>query len=296
MITTIRKAVIPAAGLGTRWLPATKCVAKELLPLAGKPLIQHAVEEAVASGIEKILLVSAPGKRDLERYFQRDPVLEERVHARGDGHAWEELARLQNRVELQVAIQEQPRGLADAVACARSFVGDEPFAVLLPDNLVISDTPCTRQLIECYSRSPGCIVAIREVGRETAGGCGMVLPAENKGQQQKLFAVASLLEKPAAAPACWRYAIFGRYVLEPGIFEVIGHTRPGAGGELQLTDSLDLYATSGRVWALRFEGEAYDAGSKLDFLRASLAVGLRDSELGPGLRSFVRSLQVNSLC
>ncbi|HLK32067.1 MAG TPA: sugar phosphate nucleotidyltransferase, partial [Terriglobales bacterium] len=188
MSRTIRKAVIPAAGLGTRWLPATKCVAKELLPVAGKPLIQHAVEEAVASGLEEIVVVSAPGKHDLEHYFQPDPLLERQVAARGNGRALQEWRRLRERFELRVVIQEQPLGLAHAIACTQPLVGDEPFAVLLPDNLIFAAKPCTLQLIECHSRLPGCMVAIRDLAGRPRD-CGTVVPGDRARGPDKLFAV-----------------------------------------------------------------------------------------------------------
>jgi UTP--glucose-1-phosphate uridylyltransferase len=282
----IRTAVIPAAGLGSRFLPATKVVPKELLPIAGRPLIQHAVEEAAASGLESAILVVGPGKNILTAHFERDVTLESKLRQAGRPTLAAEIRQLSQTITIRTAWQESPRGLADAIACARSEVGDEPFAVILPDAFIDSAVPCTRQLMDCYASTPGCIVATQMVEPEELDRFGIVViePALSTFPRGCARSVVSLLEKPAASSLPPSYGIIGRYVLEPGIFRNIDQIRAGVSGELQLTDALSLCLRMSPVYAYHFEGTHFDAGSPLGFLQANLAEALKDPEQARCLR------------
>jgi UTP--glucose-1-phosphate uridylyltransferase len=292
LASTIRKAVIPAAGLGTRFLPATKCVPKELLAIAGKPLIQYAVEEAAASGIETVILVVSRDKHLVAEYFQRNLPLERALEHCGKPDHAALLRRLSDLAEIQTVCQESPLGLADAVRCARACVGSEPFAVILPDALIDAGVPCLRQLQLCYQNHPGCVVATQTVLPEEVGHYGILklhaLP-EVAGNG-RTWRVSSLIEKPQPGSVDSRFGIFGRYILEPEIFACIDRLAPGLGGELQLTDALQARATQAPLYAYHFEGQHYDAGSKLGFLQASIAYALKDPEIAGPLREYLAAL------
>jgi len=282
---TVRKAVIPAAGLGTRLLPVTKGVPKELLPIAGKPLIQYAVEEAAASGLETVILVVSPGEQQLAEYFKSDPILEEHLLQHGrdaDAQALRDLASL---AEIRTVYQDSPRGLAHAVGCARSEVGDEPFAVILPDALIDSVVPCTRQLIDCYDGEGGCVIATREVDAREVGSFGIldVVPA-SAAQNERVLRVHSLTERPKAEAVTSRYGIFGRYILDPAIFSCIDRLRPGFAGELQLTDALAAYSSRSAIFGYCFEGIHYDAGDKAGFILATIDYALKTPDLSEPVR------------
>jgi UTP--glucose-1-phosphate uridylyltransferase len=296
MITSsaVRKVVIPAAGLGTRFLPATKVVPKEMMPLAGKPLIQLAVEEAAASGIETVILVVGKGKSSLLDHFHRDIALENTLQRRGRGEDAETLRSLCQLADVRAVWQDAPLGLADAIGTARSLVGDEPFAVILPDAVIDSAVPCIRQLMSCYEKYPGCILATQIVSAVEVDRFGIIdaVPVRDAGYSGRVLAVNSLTERPQPDTVSSRYGIFGRYILEPAIFQCIEHTPPGYGGELQLTDSLLLCSRHVPLYAYRFEGQHYDAGSKLGFLQATLAYALKDPELSHPLREHLASLEV----
>jgi UTP--glucose-1-phosphate uridylyltransferase len=288
----IRKAVIPAAGFGTRFLPATKVVPKELLPIAGRPLIQFAVEEAAAAGIETVILVVNRRKSLVARHFDRDPQLENLLAQSGKGEEERLVRRLSELAEVRTTWQEQPLGLADAIRRARSFVGDEPFAVILPDALIDSVVPCIRQLMDCYAAHPGCIVATQLVEPSEVGRFGIVdvAPMSNTSCDGRAMRVTALTERPQPTPDTSRFGIFGRYILEPQIFLSIENIRPGFGGEFQLTDALQLTSTRDPIYAYRFEGVHYDAGSKLGFLQATLWYSLKDPELRSLLREYITTL------
>lgn len=290
----VRKAVLPVAGLGTRFFPATKAQPKEMLPIVDKPLIQYSVEEAIASGIEYIILVTGEGKGVLEDHFDSDIELEYLLEARGKSA---ELALIREIAQLATVWsvrQKYPHGLGHAIGCARALVGEEPFAVLLPDDIINASTPCLRQLIEVYAEHPGCILATRQVPREALERYGIlaVEPVAETRWPQRLFRITSLVEKPKPEQAPSHYAVIGRYILEPEIFDLIDRTEPGRGGEIQITDSLMLCAACQPLYAYLFEGEHYDAGYKLGFLRASVAYALKHPELGPHFRAYLKSLKL----
>lgn len=292
----IRKAVIPAAGLGTRLLPITKMTRKEMLPIAGKPMIQYAVEEAAASGVETVVLVLSPGRSPLADYFKRDHALEGFLTQRGMEEEAEELKKLSQMVDIRLAWQDKPNGLGQAIACVRSEVGDEPFSVILPDALIDSQIPCTRQLIDCYDKYCGCTVATREVDISEIERFGIldVIPSPDADSNGRVLRVLSLTERPTPQQATSRYGIFGRYVLGPEIFQYIDETLPGRGGELQLTDSLTACARHHPVYAFCFEGTHHDAGDKLGLIEATIEYGLKDPRLGYALREYLGKLDAKS--
>jgi UTP--glucose-1-phosphate uridylyltransferase len=288
----IRKVVIPAAGLGTRFLPATKVVPKELLPLAGRPLIQFSVEEAAASGIENVILVLSEDKSLIQEYFSRDLPLETALTRRGQCEMAEAIRHLSELAEIRVAWQERQLGLADAIRSARHLIGDEPFAVILPDALIDASLPCIRQLMNCYEKHPGCVVATQTVESSEVNRFGIVdvEAVADPCCGGRTLRVTSLTERPQRDQATSRYGIFGRYILEPGIFSHIDQTSVGFGDELQLTDSLHLYSRTRPVYAYCFEGKHYDAGNKWGFLQATIAYSLKDPDLSQRLREYLAGL------
>lgn len=285
----IRKAVIPVAGLGTRQLPFTKAVPKEMLPVGNKPLIQYAVEEAVASGIEEIILIVSHGKSIIQEHFSRNLSLEEVLHRRGRHADAEAIRWLSQCVRISTACQEQQLGLGHAVSCARDLVGDEAFAVILPDALVLGQRPCLRQLIDCYERYPACFVATREVAVEDLSRYGVlkVAPVADTQLDGRLFRVEGLVEKPKPEIAPSRFGIFGRYIFQPAIFDHIERVVPDGSGEIQITDAMAKYCRDLPLYAFCFEGEHYDVGSKLGYLQASVMVGLSDPDTQGAFRRFI---------
>lgn len=277
--TRVRKAVIPAAGLGTRFLPATKVVPKELLPIAGRPIIQYAVEEAAASGIETVILVIGPGKELITEHFRPNVALENTLASRGWTKEARDLHRIADLVEIKTVWQAEPIGLANAIAVAEPAVNEEPFAVILPDALIDSGVPCTRQLIDSYSDSWGCLVATQPIKTEEVERFGIVEVELGLNPGSRLARVTRLVERPAPGTTQSRMGIFGRYILSPRVFSKISKLSPGRGGELQLTDALSLLACSEPVYALQFEGEHFDAGSKAGFIQATLRYALKDPAL-----------------
>lgn len=290
----VRKAVLPVAGLGTRFLPASKAQPKEMFPLVDKPLIQLAVEEAVASGIEDIILVTSQGGESIEEHFTADEELEQLLRSRGLEEEAELVRRVSRLANITSVRQTRPRGLGDAVGCARDLVGEEPFAVLLPDDLIDAATPCTRQLLEVYAAHGGCVVATEEVHGAEVERYGVmgVEPVKDERWPGRLFRVREMVEKPKLAEAPSSYVIIGRYILEPEIFAFIQATPPGRGGEIQLTDALRRCAQAGPVYAYRFEGQRLDAGNKLGWLEASVHYALRHPELGLAFRDYLKSLKL----
>lgn len=277
MTRRIRKAVFPVAGLGTRFLPATKLVAKEMLPVVDKPLIQYAVEEAVKAGIESFIFVTGRGKAVLIDHFDHAPELEALLKARGKtDHLEELLGGMPKPGSIFATRQQQALGLGHAVWCARAFVGDEPFAVLLPDDLVMADRPCIGQLIEAWDQVGGNVVAVEEVAPDVTDRYGILDVAS---QQDRLFTAKGLVEKPALGTAPSTKAIIGRYVLDPVVMTQLGKTAAGAGGEIQLTDA--MAATIGTVpfHGVEFEGRRFDCGDKVGFLEANIHFALARSSL-----------------
>jgi UTP--glucose-1-phosphate uridylyltransferase len=287
----IVKAVIPAAGFGTRMLPATKVLPKEMLPVAGKPLIQYAIEEAASSGIETVVLVVRSHKSLIQSHFAPDPALESFLQERQLA-AVEGIRRLPDLVNLQFVEQQQPLGLAHAICCAKPLVGAESFAVLLPDVIMVSDEPVTRQLIRAHEQHGGSIVAIRQVKPHEVERHGIVQAEHSPaGPSSPPVRVTGLIEKPPSASAPSRLGIFGRYVLEPSIWRAIGQTSPDSRGEVQLTDALNLLCKDNPLLGLCFEGRHYDAGDRLGYLKANIELSLADPRLRQPLREYLARLR-----
>jgi UTP--glucose-1-phosphate uridylyltransferase len=288
----IRTAVIPAAGLGTRFLPATKVIPKEMLPVAGRPIVQFAVEEAAASGLETVILVLRRGKEVIAEHFQPDVALEKTLAQRGSSEdAVAAIQRLSRLGDLRTVWQEVPLGLADAIRATRPLIHDEPFAVILPDALIDSPIPCTLQLMTCYAKHPGCVIATQPIDSSEVDRFGIldVTPMHNSGNDGRTMRVNSLVERPRPGSVSSRHGIFGRYILEPEIFDSIEHTLPGLNGELQLTDALRVHIAKAPVYAYQFEGTHYNVGSMLGFVEATVAYALKDREIGPTLRKRLAS-------
>lgn len=276
----IRKAIIPAAGLGTRFLPATKAQPKEMLPIVDKPSIQYIIEEAIASGIEDILIVTGRGKRSIEDHFDRSFELEQTLMEKGKEDLLKLVQDISEMVDIHYIRQKAPLGLGHAIYCARSFMGHDPFAVLLGDDIVYNDgTPCLKQLMNVYETHPGTILGCQHVRLEDVSKYGVV---DGEPLGERIARVHGLVEKPVKENAPSTLAILGRYIITPGIFDVLEHTRPGAGGEIQLTDAIKELAQSEAVYAYEFQGTRYDVGNKLGYLQATVEYALRDTELnGP---------------
>ena len=277
------KAVIPAAGLGTRFLPATKSQPKEMLPVVDKPAIQYVVEEAVASGIDDILIVTGRGKRAIEDHFDRAFELERHLLDSGRTEmldALEAITELAERGHIHYIRQTEQRGLGDAILCARRHIGNEPFAVLLGDDIIDAPTPCTKQLLEVYERERCAVIAVERVPLERIGAYGVIDVASSEGP---LHRVRGLVEKPDPTSAPSDLAIMGRYILTPAVFECLERTGPGLHGEVQLTDALQLLLRKESIVALEFEGRRYDIGNKLDWLKATVELALKRQEFGEEL-------------
>ncbi len=292
----IRKAVIPAAGLGTRVLPATKAIPKEMLPLADKPTIQYIVEEAVASGIEHIIIVTSRTKRAIEDYFDESPELESILERKGDTQKLEMLRRIENMAKVTFARQPAPKGLGHAVLMAKDLVGDEPFGVLLGDDLVDNpQRPCLRQLMEVHERHGGAVLAVQRVPRQQISRYGVVAlePDAQRGLDLRTYRVRELVEKPPVEQAPSDLAIIGRYVLTPDIFEKLERTQPGSGGEIQLTDGIQALRDHHPIFAYEFEGTRYDTGDPVGLLTTSLAFALRRPDLAPGVKEYLRGLALD---
>jgi UTP--glucose-1-phosphate uridylyltransferase len=280
---SIRKAVLPVAGLGTRVLPASKVVPKELLPLVDKPTLQYIVEEAVAAGIEEIIFVTSSSKRSIEDHFDVSYELEQTLERKGKRKALEEIRRVQSMATYVSVRQPKALGLGHAVWCARKLVGDEPFVVMLGDDLVDPETPCLPRMIEIYEQYNSSVLSLFTTDDVTPFGIAAV---EEKGAG--VVKVNHLVEKPTPAEAPSNLAVAGRYILTPDIFELLEKTPPGAGGEIQLTDALQMQAHAGNCYGLRFSGIRYDSGNPLGLLTTSIAYALKRPDIAPGLREYMR--------
>jgi len=295
----VRKAVLPAAGLGTRFLPATKAVPKEMLPLVDKPLIQFCVEECVASGITHVIIVTGRGKSAIEDHFDFAPELEQFLADKGKTDLAAQVRALGSMAEVSYIRQREPRGLGHAVLTAKELVGNEPFVVLLGDVIIQSEKPATLQLIDVYNATGQGAIAVEPVPFEQTYLYGVIKPAANPSTTppmpsriaERLVAIEDLVEKPKREDAPSNLIVTGRYLLPPEIFEYLGRTTAGSGGEIQLTDSMRLLAKEKGLWAYRYEGVCYDAGDKLGFLKATVEFGLRNAELGPAFRAYLKSLK-----
>ncbi|EIT86529.1 UTP-glucose-1-phosphate uridylyltransferase [Fictibacillus macauensis ZFHKF-1] len=282
----VKKAIIPAAGLGTRFLPATKAMPKEMLPIVDKPTIQYIVEEAVASGIEDIIIVTGKGKRAIEDHFDHSFELEQNLYEK---EKWELLKEVQKSasVDIHYIRQKEPRGLGHAIWCARKFIGDEPFAVLLGDDVVEAEVPCLRQMIEQFETTQASVLGVQCVPENDVSRYGIVggLPI---GDQ--LYKVNELIEKPAREHAPSTLAIMGRYILTPPIFDILYEQAPGAGGEIQLTDAIATLRQAEAVYAYEFEGVRYDVGEKLGFIKTTIEFALKRPELKAELVPYMTML------
>jgi len=285
----ITKAVFPAAGLGTRFLPATKAMPKEMLPLVDKPLIQYVVEEAVSSGIEEVVLVTGRGKRAIEDHFDVAFELEEELKAKGKHKILNEVQRIAELVTFCYIRQKKALGLGHAVLTAKRVVGNDPFAVLLGDDIIDAATPVLRQMMNVYQRYPGTILAIQKVPRSQTSQYGII---DARKIEDGVYLVKDLVEKPAPEDAPSNLAIIGRYILTPEIFTALEHTKPGKGGEIQLTDGLRVLMEKQPIYAFEFEGTRYDAGDKLGFLKATVEFGLKNKEFGSDFRTYLQKLKL----
>lgn len=283
----VKKAIIPAAGLGTRFLPATKAQPKEMLPIVDKPTIQYIVEEAIASGIEDIIIVSGRGKRAIEDHFDISYELEETLAQKGKTERLALVQSISNLANIHYIRQKEPKGLGHAISCAKSFIGNEPFAVLLGDDIVEAAEPCLKQLINVYDQYQTSIVGVHDVPMEEVSKYGIIKPIPNNGYGPSIQAIQSLVEKPKREQAPSNLAIMGRYVLSPEIFEILDSLMPGKGGEIQLTDAIEKLNEKEQVLAYNFIGERYDIGDKLGFVQATIDFALKRDDLSADIRKYM---------
>jgi len=283
----IRKAIIPAAGLGTRFLPATKAMPKEMLPIIDKPGIQYIVEEAVASGIEDILIVTGKGKRAIEDHFDSSFELEHNLLSKGKLDLLTEVQRPTELIDIHYIRQKEPRGLGHAIWCARKFIGDEPFAVLLGDDIVQSEVPCLKQMMDVYDRVRGSVLAVKRVPDDEVSRYGIVDPDPSGGDGDRLLKVRGVVEKPARGYAPSNVAIMGRYILTPAIFDILETQDVGAGGEIQLTDAIYRLMRDESVYAYAFDGMRYDTGEKLGYLKTIIDFALERPDLKNDVRAYL---------
>jgi UTP--glucose-1-phosphate uridylyltransferase len=282
----VRKAIIPAAGLGTRFLPATKAMPKEMLPIVDKPTIQYIVEEAIASGIEDIIIVTGKGKRAIEDHFDNAYELEHILMKQGKLDLLEKVKE-PSKVDIHYIRQKEPKGLGHAVWCARNFIGDEPFAVLLGDDIVQAETPCLKQLIDQYEQTFSSVIGVKQVPDNETHRYGIIDPLEQHGRR---YQVRQFVEKPAPGTAPSNLAIMGRYILTPEIFLFLEKQEAGAGGEIQLTDAIQKLNEIQRVFAYEFEGKRYDVGEKIGFIKTTIEFALQHEDLKDELLAFMENI------
>jgi UTP--glucose-1-phosphate uridylyltransferase len=290
----VRKAVFPAAGWGTRFLPATKAQPKEMLPLVDKPVIQYAVEEAVAAGIEQVIIVTSSQKRAIEDHFDLDYELEHLLEEKGEIEKLRQIRHISDLVQIAYVRQKEQLGLGHAVLMAKDLIGHEPFAVILPDDVVVADRPCIGQLINAYHEAHGSVVAVMEVEPEETRRYGVIAGdrVSEGPDSDRLYRVHHLVEKPEPDRAPSNLAIIGRYVLTPKIFEKLEQTQRGAGGEIQLTDALEALMQEQAVYGYAFEGTRYDAGTTMGWLKTSVEFALARPDIGGEFREYLRSLDL----
>lgn len=294
MLAKVRKAVFPAAGLGTRFLPATKAQPKEMLPLVDKPLIQYGVEEAIHSGIQNMIIVTGRGKTAIEDHFDVSFELEQLLESRGKKDLLSVVRNVSDMIDVAYVRQKEALGLGHAVLRAKELVGQESFAVVLSDDVIAAETPCLRQLLDIHEFFAAPVLAVMEVPRESLQAYGVVdaEPVSHNGCKDRLFRIRDMVEKPKPQDAPSNLAIIGRYVLTPEIFDCISSVEPGSGGEIQLTDGLKALLRSRPVYAYRFEGTRYDAGDKLGFLKATVEFALQRHDLGGPFREYLKNLKL----
>ena len=287
MIKPLRKAVLPVAGLGTRFLPATKAMAKEMLPVVDRPLIQYSIDEARAAGIEQFCLITGRGKTALVEYFDRAFELEATLKERNKPEAMQALKESSMLPGTMLSVrQQEPLGLGHAIWCARAFIGDDPFAILLPDDIVLSKTPCLKQLADVYQQTGGSVVAVTEVPHEQTNRYGILKVGSDDG---RLVEITGLVEKPSPEDAPSNLSIIGRYVLTADVITHLSRLERGAGNEVQLTDAMAKMIGTGPFNGLRFEGRRFDCGDKVGFLEAQIAFALERPDLGPAVREFLKN-------
>ena len=285
----VRKAVIPAAGLGTRFLPATKAQPKEMLPIVDKPTIQYIIEEAIASGIEEILIITGRNKKSIEDHFDRSVELEMELEKSGKEEMLKMVREISDMVNIHFIRQKEPRGLGHAILCAKTFVGNEPFAVLLGDDVVYNDNkPCLKQLIDCYEEYKTSVLGVQTVEPQDVNKYGIV---GGLHIEDRVYKVKGLVEKPPVEEAPSNVAILGRYIITPQIFKILEETKPGKGGEIQLTDALLNLISEEAMYAYDFEGTRYDVGDKLGFLKATVEYALRREDLRDGFIEYLNILK-----
>jgi UTP--glucose-1-phosphate uridylyltransferase len=292
MIEKVRKAVFPAAGLGTRFLPATKAMPKEMLPLVDKPLIQYGVEEAIQSGVPNIIIVTGRGKSAIEDHFDVSFELEHLLESRGKKELLATVRAVSDMINVSYTRQKEALGLGHAVLSARELVGDEPFSVILSDDVIDAETPCLRQLLDVYEFYAAPVVALMEVPPDRVSYYGIVdaEPVSHNGGADRLYRIRNLVEKPKASEAPSNLAIIGRYVLTPEVFRSLEAVEPGAGGEIQLTDGLKHVLRNRPIYGYKFEGRRYDAGDKQGFLQATVEFALKRHDLGQEFRKYLQGL------
>ena len=288
MNNKIRKAIIPAAGLGTRFLPATKAQPKEMLPIVDKPTIQYIVEEAIASGIEEILIITGRNKKSIEDHFDKSVELEMELEKHNKNELLELVQDISEMVDIHYIRQKEPKGLGHAIRCAKTFVGDEPFAILLGDDIVYNpEKPCLKQLMDCYNEYKTSILGVQTVPEEDVNKYGIVDGIQIEDRVSK---VKGLIEKPSIEEAPSNIAILGRYIVTPRIFDILDNTAPGKGNEIQLTDALLQLLKEEAMYAYNFEGRRYDVGDKLGYLQATVEYALRKPELREGFIEYLENI------
>lgn len=284
----IKKAIIPAAGLGTRFLPATKSQPKEMLPIVDKPTLQYIIEEAINSGIEEILIITGRNKRSIEDHFDKSVELELELKRKDKLDLLEMVQDISNMVNIHYIRQKEPKGLGDAIYCARHFIGDEPFAILLGDDIVDSKVPCLKQLIDCYDEYKTSVIGVQEVDEEDVDKYGIL---KVKHIEDRVYKVKDMIEKPSIDMAPSNIAILGRYIITPSIFKILENQQTGIGGEIQLTDALRTLAQQEAIYAYDFEGKRYDVGDKLGFLQATIDFALKREELRADLLRYIKGIK-----
>ncbi|MBX4265952.1 UTP--glucose-1-phosphate uridylyltransferase GalU [Clostridium estertheticum] len=288
----VKKAIIPAAGLGTRFLPATKAQPKEMLPIVDKPTIQYIIEEAVAAGIEEILIITGRNKRAIEDHFDKSVELEYQLQKNGKDEVLKMVQNISNLANIYYIRQKEPKGLGHAISCAKTFVGNEPFAVMLGDDVVDSEVPCLKQLIECYSKYETSIIGVQEVPESEVSKYGIV---DGISVEDRVYKVKDVIEKPKASEAPSNIAILGRYIITPRIFDILENTKPGKGGEIQLTDALKTLISEEDMYAYNFEGRRYDVGDKEGFLEATVEYALKRDELKETFMKYLLTIKDNDM-
>lgn len=289
VLQPVRKALFPAAGLGTRFLPATKASPKEMLALVDKPLIQYVVEEAIASGIEEIIIITGRGKRAIEDHFDISYELENLLKEKGKKKLLAEVRKISNMLDVCYVRQKEALGLGHAILCAKNLVKDEPFAVLLGDDIIDADVPALKQMLDVYNTYGASVIAVQEVDRSQVSNYGIINAVS---VADGVYKINDMVEKPGKEDAPSNLAIIGRYILTPEIIELLERTEPGKGKEIQLTDALRELAKTRPVYGYKFQGKRYDAGDKLGFLKATVEIGLKNDEFGEDFRDYLKTLKL----